>query len=271
MLNDQEKIALITQTNLDLNQTKDIDLLLEKILTKSREIFNADAGSIYLRQGDALKFSYTQNETLQKGLQLGQKLIYNAFSVSIDNSSIAGYVANNNKILNIPDVYLISATVSYSFNPSFDETSNYKTCSMLTVPMVNQRGNVLGIMQIINAKNGAGRIIPFTAADETIIKHFAVSAAIALERAQMTREIILRMVNMSELRDPKETGAHANRVGAFAVEIYEQWARKKGVDEEKINRQKDLLRMAAMLHDVGKIAISDLILKKTGKTDRRRV
>ena len=66
MLSEREKIDLITQISLDINEAKDIDLLLEKILTNVRKFFNADAGSIYLKQDDELKFSYAQNNTLQK-------------------------------------------------------------------------------------------------------------------------------------------------------------------------------------------------------------
>jgi response regulator RpfG family c-di-GMP phosphodiesterase len=73
------------------------------------------------------------------------------------------------------------------------------------------------------------------------------------------------MISMAELRDPKETGPHVNRVASYAVEIYETWARNKGMDTEEIDKQRDALRMAAMLHDVGKVAISDTILKKPGK------
>jgi response regulator RpfG family c-di-GMP phosphodiesterase len=128
--------------------------------------------------------------------------------------------------------------------------------------MTNQQGAVLGVMQIINARDRKGEIIPFSGTDESLINHFATSAALAVERAKMTRNIILRMISMAELRDPKETGAHVNRVGSYAVELYEAWAAKNGISSEEIERQRDTLRMAAMLHDVGKVAISDLILKK---------
>ncbi len=70
---------------------------------------------------------------------------------------------------------------------------------------------------------------------------------------------------MAEMRDPKETGAHVNRVGAFAVEIYEQWALNRNLSRKEIDKNRDVLRMAAMLHDVGKVAISDVILKKPGR------
>jgi HD-GYP domain-containing protein (c-di-GMP phosphodiesterase class II) len=81
----------------------------------------------------------------------------------------------------------------------------------------------------------------------------------------MTRNIILRMISMAELRDPSETEAHVNRVAAFSVEIFEEWARRKRLQAGQIEKQKDLLRMAAILHDVGKVAISDLILKKPSR------
>ena len=81
----------------------------------------------------------------------------------------------------------------------------------------------------------------------------------------MTRSIILRMNRMAEMRDPKETGPHVNRVAGYAAEIYDRWAFNRGIPEKERERTKDTLKMAAMLHDVGKVAISDLILKKPAR------
>ena len=265
MLNEKEKIDLITQISLDLNELKDIDLLLDKILTNVRTFFNADAGSIYLKEGDNLKFSHTQNDTLQNSLGPGKKLVYNTFSIPINYRSIAGYVAKNKKPVNIPDVYEISNKEPYTFDSQFDKISDYVTHSMLTVPMTNQQGNILGVMQIINARDNEGNTLAFSSSDLPLIMHFATSAALAVERAQMTRNIILRMIRMAQLRDPKETGAHVNRVAAYSVEIFEEWAKGKEFSLSYIEKHKDVLRMAAMLHDVGKVAISDLILKKPGR------
>jgi response regulator RpfG family c-di-GMP phosphodiesterase len=265
MLSEKEKFDLITQISLDLNEVKDIDLLLDRILTNARKFFNADAGSIYLTAGDELRFSYTQNNTLQKRLKRGRKLFFNTFTIPINNHSIAGFVAKNLKAVNIPDVYEMPSVVPYTFDSYFDKRAKYRTQSMLTVPMTNQRKELLGVMQIINALDDGGNVIPFSPSNESLISHFATTAALALARAQMTRNIILRMISMAELRDPKETGPHVNRVGAYAVEIYESWAAAKGLSEEEIERKKDSLRMAAMLHDVGKVAISDLILKKADR------
>ncbi len=79
--------------------------------------------------------------------------------------------------------------------------------------------------------------------------------------------MILRIIKMAELRDPKETGAHVNRVASYAVAIYEVWAGRQGVPHDVIDKNRDILRMAAMLHDVGKVAVSDAILKKPGSLD----
>ena len=265
MLSEKEKIDLITQISFDINEVNDLDMLLEKILTHVRRFFNADAGSIYLKQGDKLKFSYTQNNTLQQRMGENRKLIYNTFFVPISNHSISGHVAKNCRVINIPDVYNMSGSEPYKFDSDFDRISDYRTISMLTVPMTNQQSKVLGIMQIINAQDENGKIIPFSRSDESLIKHFATSAALAIERAQMTRYVLMRMISMAEMRDPSETGAHVNRVASYSVEIYEQWAWKKALPIKEVEREKDTLRMASMLHDVGKVAISDLILKKPAR------
>jgi response regulator RpfG family c-di-GMP phosphodiesterase len=262
MLSEKRKIELITQISLDLNEAKDIDHLLERILTNVRTVFNADAGSIYLKDGGKLRFSYTQNDTLQKRLIPGRKLIYSTFSIPINNQSIAGFVAKNLTMVNIPDVYNMGNTVPYTWDSHFDRLSKYRTQSMLTIPLTNQHRDLLGVMQLLNAKDERGNIIPFSSSDEPLIMHFATSAALAVDRAQITRNIILRMISMAELRDPTETGPHVNRVAAYSVEMYEEYARRKGIPAEEVERNKDVLRMAAMLHDVGKVAISDLILKK---------
>ncbi len=264
-MTEKEKYDLITQISLDINEVKDIDLLLERILTNTRLFFNADAGSIYLKESDELKISYSQNSTVQKKLPPGRKLIYNTFSIPIDNRSIAGYVAVSKKPVFIADVYKTDKTVPYIFDSSFDEITGYRTRSMLTVPIANQRGDILGVLQLINAMDKDGRNISFRESDKQLVMHFSTSAGLAIERAQMTRNILLRMISMAEMRDPNETAAHVNRVGAYSVEIYEAWAKANGISAAETEAQKDLLRMAAMLHDVGKVAISDLILKKPAR------
>jgi response regulator RpfG family c-di-GMP phosphodiesterase len=131
--------------------------------------------------------------------------------------------------------------------------------------MTNQKGDVLGVLQVINAMDKKGDIIPFSRSYENVIEHFATNVTLAVERAQVTRDLILRMTSMAEMRDPDETGAHVNRVASYSVVLYEGWALRNAISPAELDRQKDMLRMAAMLHDVGKVAISDNILKKPGR------
>jgi response regulator RpfG family c-di-GMP phosphodiesterase len=262
MISEQDKLDTLRRLGIELNRVQDLDILMEHVLTQARRFTNADAGSIYIRRDKSLDFTYTQNDTLQKRLGEGQKLIYSTFSIPIDKSSIAGYVAETGISLSIKDVYKLNPSLPYRFSEQFDLKSGYRTKSVLTLPMKTVKGDILGILQIINAQDENGNIVAFSEKDDQMMVHFASIASVALERAQMMRSLFLRMIRMAELRDPKETGAHVNRVGSFSAEIYERWAQKRGLPIKEIDKQRDILRMAAMLHDVGKVAISDLILKK---------
>ncbi len=273
MADDDSKYRQIISIDSDLNKIQDLDILLERILKEARRAVSADAGTIYIRNGNKLDFTYSQNDTKQKSLPPGEKLMYSFFSMEIDKNSISGYVAATGETLNIPDMYAISKDAPFSFDPSYDKIAKYKTISTLTFPLKTNTGNTLGVLQLINPLDKKGKFRRFDNTDELFADHFAANAAIALQRAQMTRAILLRMNAMAELRDPGETGAHVNRVGAYAVEIYDRWAYHRRVDGREREKTRDILRMVAMLHDVGKVAISDLILKKPGRftEEERRV
>jgi len=262
----------IVQANAELSQIQDIDILLERILFMARKVVNADAGSIYVRHttaekwkpDDKLFIKYAQNDTLQKSLPPGEKQLYSQFSVPIDDKSISGYCALKRKMINLPDMYDIPEDTPYTFNSSFDKLAGYKTTSSLTFPLVSEE-RLLGVIQLLNRMDRQGAVIPFSKEDELVLTNFAANATSAMQRAYITRAMILRMIKMSELRDPAETGTHVNRVAGYAVEIYDRWAyRKKIPYAERVNFR-DILRIGAMLHDVGKVAISDAILKKPGR------
>jgi response regulator RpfG family c-di-GMP phosphodiesterase len=267
MLSEKDKLDALATLGVDLSRVQDLDIMMERILTEARRFVNADAGSIYIRENNSLRFTYTQNDTLQQRLAEGEKLIYSTFHLPINEKSIAGYVAATGKLSNLADVYAIDTGCPYHFSKEFDKKTHYGTRSVLTIPLKNHNEDNIGILQIINAQDEAQNVIAFSPNDEKMMLHFASIAAVALERAQMTRAILLRMIRMAEMRDPKETGAHVNRVGGYAVELYEKWAKRRNINQQEVDKHRDMLRMAAMLHDVGKIAISDLILKKPGRFD----
>ena len=263
----------IIQLDSELSKIQDFDLLLERILFESRKVVNADAGSIYItiptdpgEEGtEKLSIKYSQNDTIQKTLPPEQKMIYSVFSVLINEKSISGFCALRRKIINIPDMYNIPKDSPYSFNSSFDLITGYKTVSTLTIPLLATNQRLIGVIQVINSKDKEGYVIPFSKDDELLLTHFANNASIVLQRAYMTRAMILRMIKMAELRDPKETGTHVNRVAGYSVEIYDRWAHHKGIPREERERFRDTLRVSSMLHDVGKVAISDSILKKPAR------
>ncbi|OHD27362.1 MAG: phosphohydrolase [Spirochaetes bacterium GWB1_59_5] len=255
----------IMRIDSELNKIRDYDILLERVLLEARHMVNADAGSIYVKEGNVISIKFAHNDTKQKSLPPGEKQAYPHFSIPVDDKTISGYVAMTGELLNLANVYNLPAKLPFSYNTAYDAKVDYKTTSMLTVPLKTHNNIVLGVIQIINAMGPDGRIEPFTKQDEAIVTHFAANATVALQRAYMTRSMIMRMIRMAELRDPKETGPHVNRVAGYAVELYERWAYRHGLDNAAIEKNKDLLKLAAMLHDVGKVAISDVILKKPAK------
>jgi HD-GYP domain-containing protein (c-di-GMP phosphodiesterase class II) len=270
---DRTDFKSILALDSELNQIQDSDLLLERILLEARRVARADAGSIYVvnrineygRSAEKLAIKYSQNDTMARELPSGQKLIFSVFSIDINEKTVSGYCALTRKPVNVPDVYRIESGAPYSYNTAYDKISGYKTTSVLAVPLQTAEGRLLGVIQIINSKAENGEVIPFSQDDAFLITHFANSATLALQRAYMTRAMILRMIKMSELRDPKETGTHVNRVAGYAVEIYDRWAYHHQVPELERNHFRDTLKIAAMLHDVGKVAISDVILKKPAR------
>ena len=261
----EKKLQRIIESEKILNEIQDMDVLLERVLTEARGIVHADAGSIFILENNILKIRYAQNDTQQRKLGPGQKLPYKYFSFPADEKSMCGACVVTKEIVNVEDAYFISPDKKYSFNRQPDMLSGYRTQSVITIPLISPAGNVLGVLQIINAQDENGNIIRFDDDAELYLKHFASSATQALERTYLTREMVIRMVEMAGFRDPKETGFHVNRVASYAVEIYDKWAYNHKVPALEFNRFRDTLKIAAMLHDVGKVGISDVILRKPGR------
>ena len=259
-----EEVYSILKIIDDLNTLKDVDTILGRILSESRRLSHADAGSIFLVQGKELVFSYVQNDTLFDR-ENGRAALYQNLTIPISHESIVGHVAMDREPIVIEDVYNLPEGVPYKFNTSFDEEYGYRTVSILTLPLLTIEKRLVGVMQLINAKDDDNNIVPFDERNQVFVSFFANNAAVTIERGIMNRELILRMMSMAELRDPSETGAHVQRVGAYSAEIYERWAMNKNLEEKEIQATRDLIRLAAMLHDVGKVGIPDSILKTPGK------
>ena len=259
----EDKLQVLIQIERQMNEIQDVDVLLERILTETRKIVNADAGSIYVVEDNKIKIKYGQNDTHLKELAPGEKLPYSYFSFPINEKQICGYVASTGKSVNIKDCYKLPEDTPYKFNKNPDIMTNYRTKSMFTFPLKNAAGQILGILQIINKLNDKGAVVAFDEEDELLIAHFAVSAVQALQHAYLTSNMVKRMLKMAEFRDPKETYPHVERVSSIALEIYDRYAFNHNIPADEISRYRDNLKIAAKFHDVGKVGISDIILKKT--------
>ncbi|MCK5249713.1 MAG: HD domain-containing protein, partial [Spirochaetaceae bacterium] len=163
----------------------------------------------------------------------------------------------------IDDVYDLPESLDFTFNPEFDKQSNYHTQSQLVIPLIGNDLKTLGVIQLINAQYG-GKTVPFSAMDKVHISFLADHAVLALAKADMAREMVMRMVAIAELRDPFETGNHARRVGEYALVLYDRFAASRGVSLAERNQKKEAFRAAAILHDVGKAGVAGDILAKNG-------
>ena len=250
----------------DLHHIHDYVVLLERILHEARMFVRADAGTLYLRDKDKLFFNYIENDTLFPDGKSEDKFAYTDRSIPLDKTSLAGFVAVTGQPLLIDDVYALPKDLDFAFNPEFDKKTNYHTQSQLVIPLVGNDQQNLGVIQLINAQHG-GKTVPFSTMDRVHISFLADHAVLALEKAAMAREMVMRMVSIAELRDPFETGNHARRVGEYAVVLYDRFAESRGVSLAERNQKKEAFWAAAILHDVGKAGVSGNILAKNGKYD----
>ncbi|HTY09243.1 MAG TPA: HD domain-containing phosphohydrolase, partial [Candidatus Edwardsbacteria bacterium] len=254
----------LVKIGIALSAVRDLDQLLEIIVSQAREFARADAGSLYIKDGDHLNFVISQNDTLaaREGKK-AEEMLFKPFPVPITNASLSGYVANTGRAVNIPDAYEIPAAEQYHFDRSFDQRSNYRTRSMLQLPMKDTEGSVIGVLQLINAKDQSGAIVPFSKDDEELLLAVASQAAVAVKNAQLDKEIkdahldtIFRLGTAAEYRD-KETGNHIRRMSHYSAII----AQEMGFAP----RQVEMVRLASPMHDIGKVGVPDAILLKPGR------
>ena len=261
------RIDSLTRLGVELSRIHDFHLLMERILSEARALVGADAGTIYVREGDSLRFAFSQNDTLeQPGKHSSTR--FSSLVVPVSARSIAGWCAMSGELVSVPDAYGLDPSVPFRFDQSYDAVTGYRTRSVIAVPLRNASDVVLGVLQLLNPGTTAShRDARFTEDDERLVEHFASMATVVIERAQLTESVILRMIRMAAVRDPAETGPHIERVAGYSLVLVDEWARRRGFEGPGFERQRDRLRIAAKLHDVGKIGISDAILKKPGRLD----
>ncbi len=265
-----EQIKMLTAVGTALTSQHDLNKLLDLIVREARALTHADAGSLYIKDGDQLNFTVSQNETLEQRMLSKGKVMekFKPFPLPISNQSIAGFSANNAAILNIPDVSCIPPDKPYQHNTSFDKKNDYRTCSMLVIPLIDQRDEVIGVLQLINAQRSTDKgveVIPFAGLMVEMIKSLSSQAAVAITNARLTAQLkkayldtIYRLSVAAEYKD-QDTAQHIKRMSLYSKII----AEKSGMDE----RQTELVLYASPMHDIGKLGVPDAILLKPGRLD----
>ncbi len=272
----------LTQIGIALSAEQNHHRLLDMILTHSRELSNADAGSLYLVEESEdgkknLRFMHTQNDS--------KRIPFKQFVMPATKASISGYVAVTGETLNIPDVYHLPEGVEYGFNKSFDQSVGYRSKSMLVVPMRDHQNEITGVLQLINAKpsveirisdpEAAERhVIPFLPALEQLIASLASQAAVALENSMLLESIVRTFeglvkasVHAIEQRDPTTSG-HSERVTELTCTLAQALSETKEgryADVSFTEEQMRELRYAGLLHDFGKIGVREHVLVKANK------
>jgi len=264
-----------------LSSAQDLGDLLNLILSKSREITYSDAGSVYLvdhsDETSKLLFKVAQNASKPS-------LSFKEFALPLTDKSLAGYVAITGQSLNLSDAYDLPPGVPYRLDTSFDRDINYRTCSVMVLPMQNRQGETIGVLQLINRKTKADTVLTadnawestqqYSEWEERIVRSLASQAAISIERNQLQDSIehlfegfVKASVQVIEARDPCTYG-HSERVAALTVRLSEEVNTVSSGGLRSIyfnNRQIQELRYAALLHDFGKIGVPEAVLTKQKK------
>jgi HD-GYP domain-containing protein (c-di-GMP phosphodiesterase class II) len=272
----------LNEIGIALSSQRDVRELLNLILAKAREITRADAGSLYLIEdegegGRHLRFMLTQNDSLV--------FPFKEFVLPMAEDSMAGYTALRGEVVNFADAYHIPPERPFHFNDHYDRESGYRTKSLLTLPMRNAQGEVLGVLQLINAKNDpaarlrneadvAQYVQPFHERSVRLALSLASQAAVAYENRKLYNDIqtlfegfVKAAVTAIEQRDPTTSG-HSLRVAAYTqglAEIVDQVATGPYSGSHFDHEQMKEIRYAALLHDFGKVGVREEVLVKAKK------
>ena len=176
----------LIQIGIALTSERELAPLLERIVTEARRFTNAEAGTLYLRDGEGLRFAAAQNDVLVERLGEGEmRRQFAAEPLRLTQPSLAGYVALTGQAICLPDAYGAPKNRPYVFNQDLDVRLHYQTGSVLVVPLQDASRDVIGVLQLINTRNAAGEVVPFDAELESLVQALASQAAVAIRNARL--------------------------------------------------------------------------------------
>ena len=286
---DDQSLVLdqLTEVSLALSSERDHNRLLDLILSRAILLAGCDAGSLYLKIQEQdnkrdlspgrMRFAALQNNSVP--------FTFRESEIPITKESLAGYVALTGETLRIDNAYAIPDDAPYGFNVAFDKEAGYRTRSLLVLPMANHRGDITGVLQLINRKREPTTVldtpeiadretIPFDPATTELMRAVGSLAAVAIDNNRLYENIerlfegfVKASVKAIEQRDPTTSG-HSLRVSILTVELADMVGRtdtgpfaKYSFTDEQFRE----LRYAALLHDFGKVGVREQVLVKAKK------
>ncbi len=265
----QTQLKELNEIGIALSSEKNLESLLNKILKEVRKFTNADAGSLYIKDKNNLVFKVAHNDSIDTEDENGNG--FKEFSIPISSKSIAGYVAITGEPINIEDVYNIPDSEPFKHDPGFDRKFGYRTKSVLASPMKDNQGELIGVLQIINALDENKNPIPFSGKITSLVESLGSQAAVAIKNAKLIDDINTLLMSILEYSTSlidarsRHTAGHSHRVAHLVLEIARAInLESKGAYKDTFFNEDQMQEMyfAALLHDIGKIGIPESILDK---------
>ncbi|MCX7634120.1 MAG: GAF domain-containing protein [Syntrophales bacterium] len=279
-----DAIRRLTQIGVALSAERNIDRLLEMIIDEARELTAADGGTLYIlsEDKDALHFAIVQNDTLKvrMGGSSGSITWPPVPMVNPDGtanlSNVSAYVAHTGKVVNIPDVYDVEG-FNFEGTKKFDGTTGYRSKSMLVIPLRDHNDEIIGVLQLLNAKDSnTGEVIAFSAENQMMAESLSSQAAVALSKNRLILDLenLLEafIVTVATTIDEKSpyTGGHVHRVADLTMAIVDKVNKCDEGPLRSVHFSPDEVKelwYAAWLHDVGKITTPEYVVDKATKLE----
>ena len=280
----EQQILNLANIGLALSKEKDMNRLLEMILLEAKRIANSDGGTLYMMTDDGrLRFEIMMTDSLDfhMGGTSGKDIPFYPVKLYTDEgepnkSMIAAYVGLTGETVNITDAYKAKG-FDFSGTKMFDEKTNYRSKSFLTVPLKNHEDEIIGVLQLLNAQaQKSKKIISFTSEIQKMVEALASQAAVAITNKNLIKDLenlfesfIKLIASAIDAKSPY-TGGHCARVPEITMMLAEAVQQTKdGPFADVAFSEKEMyeLKIAAWLHDCGKVATPEFVVDKSTKLE----
>jgi len=278
-----QRLEQLNAIGASLSAERDIDRLLEAILTAAKTITRADGGTLYrVAADDTLRFEIVRTSSLKYylGGTTGTPVPFYPIQLHKDgkpnHNMVAAYAALTGKTVNIADAYVADG-FDFSGTRAFDSKTGYRSKSFLTVPMRNHEREIIGVLQLINAQDPqSGEIVAFSASDQRLAESLASQAAIALTNRMLIIQLeqlfesFINLINSAIDEKSPYTGGHCQRVPVLTMLLAEAVNETRDgplTDFSMSEKDRYELKIAGLLHDCGKVTTPVHVVDKATKLE----